>query len=155
MSKREPSVLLDDIRTSIEKIQRYTAGLDEALLADEKTTDAVARNLEIIGEAAKQLPAEFESLHPANSMAANSRLAQPHRARLCRSRSETVWNILANSDSEVGPSDRRVEITTIERVHDSQSTRASSFRTSVSSAVTFFAFRKHRCPSVSTRVSPN
>ncbi len=27
MSKREPSVLLDDIHTSIEKIQRYTAGL--------------------------------------------------------------------------------------------------------------------------------
>jgi len=29
MSKREPGVLLDDIRTSIEKIQRYTAGLNE------------------------------------------------------------------------------------------------------------------------------
>ena len=50
MSKREPSVLLDDIRTSIEKIQRYTAGLDGgSFLADEKTTDAVVRNLEIIG----------------------------------------------------------------------------------------------------------
>jgi uncharacterized protein with HEPN domain len=37
MSKREPSVLLNDIRTSIEKIQRYTAGLDEgSFLADEK-----------------------------------------------------------------------------------------------------------------------
>jgi uncharacterized protein with HEPN domain len=58
MSKREPSVLLDDIHTSVEKIQRYTAGLDEgSFLADEKTTDAVVRNLEIIGEAAKQLPA--------------------------------------------------------------------------------------------------
>ena len=50
MSKREPSVLLDDIRTSIEKIQRYTAGLDEgSFLADEKTIDAVVCNLEIIG----------------------------------------------------------------------------------------------------------
>ena len=50
MSKREPSVLLDDIHTSIEKIQRYTAGLDEgSSLADEKTIDAVVRNLEIIG----------------------------------------------------------------------------------------------------------
>ena len=66
MSKREPSVLLDDIRTSIEKIQRYTAGLDEAsFLADEKTTDAVVRNLEIIGEAAKQIPAEFRNQHSA------------------------------------------------------------------------------------------
>ncbi len=66
MSKREPSVLLDDIRTSIEKIQRYTAGLDEgSFLDDEKTTDAVVRNLEIIGEAAKQLPAEFKKRHSA------------------------------------------------------------------------------------------
>ena len=66
MSKREPSVLLDDIRISIEKIQRYTAGLDEAsFLADEKTIDAVVRNLEIIGEVAKQLPAEFKKRHPA------------------------------------------------------------------------------------------
>lgn len=64
MSKREPSVLLDDIRASIEKIQRYTAGLEEySFLADEKTTDAVVRNLEIIGEAAKQLPAEFKKRH--------------------------------------------------------------------------------------------
>lgn len=66
MSKREPSVLLNDIRTSIEKIQRYTAGLDEgSFLADEKTTDAVVRNLEIIGDAAKQLPGEFKKRHSA------------------------------------------------------------------------------------------
>ena len=44
MSKREPSVLLDDIRTSIAKIERYIANLDEAaFLADEKTIDAVVR----------------------------------------------------------------------------------------------------------------
>ena len=42
MSKREPSVLLDDIRTSISKVERYTAGLDaESFLVDEKTIDAV------------------------------------------------------------------------------------------------------------------
>jgi uncharacterized protein with HEPN domain len=64
MSRREPSVLLDDIRTSISKIERYIAGLDEAsFLADEKTIDAVVRNLEILGEAAKQLPREFKAQH--------------------------------------------------------------------------------------------
>ena len=35
------------------------------MLADEKTIDAVMRNLEIIGEAAKQLPAEFKNQHSA------------------------------------------------------------------------------------------
>ncbi len=62
MSKREPSVLLDDIRTSISKKERYTARLDEeSFLVDEKTIDAVVRNLEIIGEAAKQISRQRHS----------------------------------------------------------------------------------------------
>ena len=61
MSKREPAILLDDIRTALGKIERYVSGLDrEAFLSDEKTIDAVVRNLEIIGEAVKQLPADFK-----------------------------------------------------------------------------------------------
>ena len=72
MSKREPGVLLDDIRTSISKIERYTAGLDEdSFLVDEKTIDAVVRNLEIIGKAAKQLPADFKARHLAVPMGTN------------------------------------------------------------------------------------
>lgn len=64
MSKRGAGVLLDDIRNSIRKIERYTVGLDEiSFLADDKTVDAVVRNLEIIGEAAKQLPVEFKAQH--------------------------------------------------------------------------------------------
>jgi uncharacterized protein with HEPN domain len=40
--------------------------LNEAsFLVDEKTIDAVVRNLEIIGEAAKQLPTEFKTQHSA------------------------------------------------------------------------------------------
>ncbi|HUF22480.1 MAG TPA: DUF86 domain-containing protein [Burkholderiales bacterium] len=48
---------LEDIRTSCDKIIRFTHGMDLAdFLADEKTYDAVLRNLEIIGEAAKHVP---------------------------------------------------------------------------------------------------
>src|SRR5882672_2632291 len=66
MSKREPSVLTRRHPRLDRKIQRYTVGLDEgSFFADEKTTDAVVRNLEIIGEAAKQLPAEFKNRHSA------------------------------------------------------------------------------------------
>lgn len=65
MSRREPDVLLEDIRMALDKIARYTAGLDEAeFLQDERTVDAVVRNLEIIGEATKQLPIEFRAQHP-------------------------------------------------------------------------------------------
>lgn len=56
---------LADIRRSCEKVLRYTAGLDhEQFVADEKTFDAVLRNLAIIGEAVKQLPPEFCDRHP-------------------------------------------------------------------------------------------
>jgi uncharacterized protein with HEPN domain len=47
----------DDVVAACQKVLRYTAGLDrEGFRADEKTYDAVLRNIEIIGEAAKNLP---------------------------------------------------------------------------------------------------
>jgi uncharacterized protein with HEPN domain len=53
----------DDIIGACEKIKRYTAGLDrDAFIADDKTGDAVIRNLEVIGEAAKHLPPEAREL---------------------------------------------------------------------------------------------
>ena len=46
-----------DIRASCGKIVRFTDGMDLVQFrADEKTYDAVLRNLEIIGEAAKHVP---------------------------------------------------------------------------------------------------
>jgi uncharacterized protein with HEPN domain len=53
------------IREAIDKIERYTAGLDrEGFEADDKSVDAVVRNLEIIGEAARQMPEEFTQRNP-------------------------------------------------------------------------------------------
>jgi uncharacterized protein with HEPN domain len=64
MSKRDPLVLLEDIMLAIEKIGRYTSGMDQnAFVGDDLVIDAVARNLEIIGEAARQLPDEFRRVH--------------------------------------------------------------------------------------------
>ena len=54
-----------DILACTHKIERYTAGMDfAAFRADERSYDAVVRNIEIIGEAAKQLPAEARALAP-------------------------------------------------------------------------------------------
>ncbi|WP_395746199.1 DUF86 domain-containing protein [Prosthecobacter sp.] len=65
MSRRDASLLLQDMRESMQKIARYVAGMDRAaFLADEKTVDAVVRNVEIIGEASKQLPDDFRACHP-------------------------------------------------------------------------------------------
>jgi len=65
MPKRDVALLLEDVLAAIGKIERYTAGLGrEGFLADEKTIDAVVRNLEIIGEAARQVPDDFAAAHP-------------------------------------------------------------------------------------------
>jgi uncharacterized protein with HEPN domain len=51
---REVVDYLDDILDAVEKIRRFTNGMDyEAFVEDEKTVDAVLRNFEVIGEAAK------------------------------------------------------------------------------------------------------
>ena len=64
MSKRSLKFLVEDIWESIEKIERYTEGLtQDDFQSDEKTTDAVVRNLEIIGEAAGRLPQYFTDRH--------------------------------------------------------------------------------------------
>ena len=52
---------IDDIVEAINKIERYTYGIDFASWQnDEKTVDAVIRNLEVIGEASAHLPIEIQ-----------------------------------------------------------------------------------------------
>jgi len=62
---RDYNVYLEDILGAIEKVARFTAGMSrEQFAEDAKTFDAVVRNLEIIGEAAKRLPEEIRSKAP-------------------------------------------------------------------------------------------
>lgn len=50
---------------AVEKIRRYTEGMTfEKFMADEKTVDAVIRNITVIGEAARQVPEEIQVSHP-------------------------------------------------------------------------------------------
>jgi uncharacterized protein with HEPN domain len=62
---RDYSVFLEDIIEAIDRIREYTAGYSfEDFIKDRKTRDAVVRNLEIIGEAVKNIPEETRSKHP-------------------------------------------------------------------------------------------
>lgn len=64
MSKRPTDLLLDDIRESSDRIEEYIKGMSlEDFSKDRKSIDAVARNLEIMGEAANRLPDEFKESH--------------------------------------------------------------------------------------------
>jgi uncharacterized protein with HEPN domain len=53
---------LDDIGEAVARIVVYAAGLSrEEFLADRKTIDAIVRNLEIVGEAAKHIPVDVRT----------------------------------------------------------------------------------------------
>ncbi len=55
---------LQDILDAIDRVSSYVEGMTYAdFLADRKTQDAVTRNIEIIGEAARSLPAPFKEEH--------------------------------------------------------------------------------------------
>jgi uncharacterized protein with HEPN domain len=57
---RNPRLYLEYIQQSCAKILRYTADFSyEEFKQDDRTYDAVLRNLEIIGEAAKNVPEEI------------------------------------------------------------------------------------------------
>lgn len=60
MSERGITETLSDILEAIKRIQDYISDMDyQAFLRDLKTRDAVLRNLEIIGEASKNIKDDF------------------------------------------------------------------------------------------------
>ncbi|MBU4245497.1 MAG: DUF86 domain-containing protein [Nanoarchaeota archaeon] len=62
---KEPLVFVKHIQESMEKIEKSAKELSrEDFLNSEETQDATIRRLEIIGEAAKNLPEEFRKKHP-------------------------------------------------------------------------------------------
>lgn len=64
MSKRNPSLLIEDILESANKIILFTEDISfEDFELDIKTIDAVIRNFEVIGEASNRLPESFKELN--------------------------------------------------------------------------------------------
>lgn len=62
---RNLRLYLDDMLTGARKVARYTHAMRrDDFLADEKTYDAVIRNLEIVSEAAKAVPASMRARSP-------------------------------------------------------------------------------------------
>lgn len=62
---REYHFFIEDMKQSCKKIIRYTSLLDfKGFCGDEIKYDAVIRNLEIIGEAAKYVPEDIRSQFP-------------------------------------------------------------------------------------------
>lgn len=62
---RNYKLYLDDILEATERIERYSKGFTlEKMKKDSLVVDGVVRNLEIIGEAAKNIPANIKEKYP-------------------------------------------------------------------------------------------
>lgn len=63
--RKEPRIFLQHILESIEAIEESRENLsEETFLNSREKQDAIIRRLEIIGEAVKNLPADFKKDHP-------------------------------------------------------------------------------------------
>ncbi len=65
MKQKAPIFFLEDIKQSLDKIFRYTEGVEfEQFVSNDMLKDAVERNFEVIGEAVKNLPDDLRSSYP-------------------------------------------------------------------------------------------
>jgi uncharacterized protein with HEPN domain len=63
MSKRSDLILVEDMLEAVERILAYTTDMDfDQFAADLKTSDAVLRNLQILGEAAQRVSPETKAM---------------------------------------------------------------------------------------------
>jgi len=65
MKRRTGKLFVEDILEAIDKIKRHIEGLTyETFVKNELVIDAVIRNLEIIGEASRNLPEDVRKKYP-------------------------------------------------------------------------------------------
>ena len=65
MSERIPRIFLDDILLAMAKVDDYTAALSrDDFKQTDMVIDAVLRNLEVIGEAARNIPETLRQQYP-------------------------------------------------------------------------------------------
>jgi uncharacterized protein with HEPN domain len=65
MSERNVELYLKDILDAIEAIVKFTEGMDfESFKKDDKTSSAVIRKFEIIGEATRNIPQDIRQEYP-------------------------------------------------------------------------------------------
>lgn len=89
---RAPEALLLDIMSAAARLAAYVEGYTrEQFLADDKTKAACVREIEIVGEAANRLPADFKNMHPEIPWSDLARLRNIYIHVYERIRYERVW----------------------------------------------------------------
>ncbi len=97
-SARDWSLFLQDMQLCCSKVLRYSQGLTrQHFLADEMLVDAVLRNLEVLGEAAKQIPPAVRERHPQLPWRRIAGLRDVLAHAYFGLEEDTIWQIVAES----------------------------------------------------------
>jgi uncharacterized protein with HEPN domain len=94
---RDESLYLDDIKESCEKVLRFTKGMTyKEFVLDELHFDAVLRNLEIIGEAVKNISEQTRQKYPDVKWRKIAGFRNIVAHEYFGVNEETVWDIIEN-----------------------------------------------------------
>lgn len=94
---RSHRLFLRDMLEACEKVMRYTEGLDfHAFIRNELVYDAVLRNLEVLGEAAKKVPDSVRARHPSVEWRAIAGLRDVLAHAYFALDDATLWDIVAH-----------------------------------------------------------
>ena len=100
--QRDYKVYFKDMVDAMQNIEEYTEGLDFKGLKDNKLIrDAVIRNLEVIGEAVKNIPKEIRDKHPEIKWREIAGLRDRLIHRYFEVDLEIVWDIIKNKLPEL------------------------------------------------------
>ena len=101
---RISKLYLDDIIESCRNVRDYTSGMSfEDFSTDQKTIDAVVRNLEIIGEAVKSLPQDLLDKKPEIPREKIARFRDVIVHHYFKVDLEVVWDVIKNQIEQLEP----------------------------------------------------
>ena len=108
-SRRADRLLVDDVIESLRRISEYVESMrKETFLTDQKTIDAVVRNLEIVGEAAARLSHEAKQYGPTIEWSHITGLRNRIVHEYFGVDTEIVWEIVRHDLPLLGESLRRL-----------------------------------------------
>ena len=93
---KDDRVYLNHILDAITRIESYTSKGKEVFFRESMVQDAVIRNLEIIGEAVKNLSADLRARHPEIPWARIAGMRDVLIHEYFGVRLQTVWNAVEN-----------------------------------------------------------
>lgn len=100
---------LEDILESVELIENFTEGMDfEKFRGDAKTRDAVVKRLEIIGEAAKNVPKDIRDKYPELPWSKMARMRDKLTHEYFGIRFDIVWKAVKKSLPEMKPGIKKI-----------------------------------------------